>query len=255
MWGRRDRARRGYRTDPGLTVISALTTQRGEADVTPSAGGDSLLSLTGIVKRWGSLEVLSGADLELEAGTQSWIGGRNGVGKTTLLRIAAGLIAPDSGGVALDGTDPVRSRRSFQRQMGFLSAGNSGLYARLNVRENLVFGAAVSFIRGRDRAAIIDGTLERFGLGDLASRRVDRLSMGQRQRVRLALAFLHGPRVVLLDEPHTSLDDEALEVLYAAVQQHVEAGGAALLCSPSRAVLDIEVDNAWVLDAGRLVAA
>jgi ABC-type multidrug transport system ATPase subunit len=104
------------------------------------------------------------------------------------------------------------------------------------------------------RADAIRAALARFGLEDLADHRVDRLSMGQRQRVRLAGVFLHGPSVVLLDEPETSLDDEGLASLGAALGDHITAGGAALICSPSHEKLGLEIDSGYVLDSGRLVA-
>ena len=213
------------------------------------------LSLTGIVKRWGKLTVLDGASLQLGAGQQVWVGGRNGVGKTTLLRIASGLILPQAGEVRLHGLDPDRQRRAFQKHLGFLSAGNAGLYARLTVRANLEFWAGIAFVPRRERAAVIDAAITRFGLDELAKRRVDRLSMGQRQRARLAGTFLHRPSVVLLDEPETSLDDDGLASLRTALADHVETGGASLICSPSHEKLQFEVDRALVLEGGKLVPA
>jgi ABC-2 type transport system ATP-binding protein len=219
----------------------------------PSGTGAALLALEGVSKRWGELQVLECADLALPAGARVWLGGRNGAGKTTLLRIAAGLIAPDSGAVWLDGLSPERHRREFQRRLGFLSAGNSGLYARLSVHDNLRFGAGIALLDRRRRRPAIEAALARFELEELASRRVDRLSMGQRQRVRLALALLHAPSVLLLDEPQTSLDDEALGLLARTLDAHAEGGGATLICAPAREHLgSLPVDTAHVLEAGRL---
>jgi ABC-2 type transport system ATP-binding protein len=213
------------------------------------------LALHAIVKRWPEVDVLDGVDLEVPRGTRVWIGGRNGVGKTTLLRIVAGLIRPDSGEIALHGLDPERQRRAYQRKLGFLSAGNGGLYARLTVRDNLIFSAAVSFVPRRVRRGVIDAALQRFEIADLQSRRVDRLSMGQRQRIRLAITFLHRPALVLLDEPHTSLDDDGLSRLGRVLHDHAASGGSALICAPSREHLAIDIDAAYVVDAGQLVSA
>jgi len=211
------------------------------------------LDLAGLSKSWGNLRVLVGVELRLEAGQRAWVGGRNGVGKTTLLRIAAGLILPDSGEISLHGLDAERDRRAFQARLGFLTAGNTGLYARLTVRDNIGFQAAISFVPRSRRAQAVEEALVRFGLTELADRRVDRLSMGQRQRARLAMAFVHSPPVMLLDEPETSLDDEGLELLDGALQEMVASGGAALVCSPSRAKLELGVDTGYMLDAGKLV--
>src|SRR3954468_15553712 len=93
--------------------------------------GSPALALDGISKSWGSLKVLDDVDLEIAPGERAWIGGRNGGGKTTLLRVAAGRIAPDTGSVWLGSFNPEYQRREFHKRIGFLTAGNSGLYARL----------------------------------------------------------------------------------------------------------------------------
>jgi ABC-2 type transport system ATP-binding protein len=224
-------------------------------DTYPASASRPALQLTGVSKRWGASVILDGVDLAVPPGTRAWIGGRNGAGKTTLLRIAAGLIAADSGKVALHGLDPVRDRRDFQSKLGFLSAGNTGLYARLTAWDNLDFWAGIAFVPRRERRAVIESTVERFSLHDLAGRRVDRLSMGQRQRVRLAMTFLHSPAVVMLDEPQTSLDDDALALLGGALDDHARGGGTALLCAPTREKLELVVDSAYVVEDGRLVPA
>src|SRR5436190_7192108 len=98
----------------------------------PAHEGDGeLLALRGITKAWAGRTVLDDLDLRLEAGTVSWLAGANGAGKTTLLRIAAGMIDPDEGTVELCGLGPRRHRRRFRRRLGFLSAGDRGVYGRL----------------------------------------------------------------------------------------------------------------------------
>lgn len=96
------------------------------------------LALRGIERSWDSRPVLKGADLTAASGTVVWLGGPNGAGKTTLLRVAAGILLPHRGSVSLGGLDPQRHRRAYYRQLGFLSAGDRGLYARLTVAQNLL---------------------------------------------------------------------------------------------------------------------
>src|SRR5579859_5256472 len=160
------------------------------------------LTVDGVHHRWGATPVLRGATLEVAPATVAWLGGPNGAGKTTLLRIAGGLLTPAQGQVRILGLDPERHRRDCHRRLGYLSAGDRGLHARLSVVDHLELWASLAFVpRGR-RRELIEGTVTRFELGELRARRVDRLSMGQRQRVRLAMTFLHEPDLVLLDEPH-----------------------------------------------------
>jgi ABC-2 type transport system ATP-binding protein len=192
-----------------------------------------MLALRDISRRWGRRPVLTGVSLSLDPGTIGWLGGPNGAGKTTLLRIAAGLLVPDAGSIVLNGLDPERDRRAYRRHVGFLSAGDRGLYARLTAVQNLEFWAGVALVPARERAGAIEAAVDRFELGELARRRVDRMSMGQRQRVRLAMTFLHCPTVALLDEPHTSLDDRGRGLLEAALAELSKRGGASLWCSPT----------------------
>jgi ABC-2 type transport system ATP-binding protein len=220
-------------------------------------GEDASLTLRAVSKRWRKdlPLVLDGLELVLGPGTKTWIGGRNGVGKTTMLRIAAGLIDPDGGHVDVWGLTPRGSRARYQQLVSFLPAGDRGLYARLTVRRQLEFCARIALLpRSRFRRAVED-SIERFDLQDLAERRVDRMSMGQRQRLRIAMTFLPQPEVVLLDEPLTSLDGEGAVLLQQAIESLVQRDGAVLWCSPSGEHLDMTFDAHWALERGRLVAA
>jgi ABC-2 type transport system ATP-binding protein len=198
--------------------------------------------------------VLTGASLALEPATVTWLGGPNGAGKTTLLRVASGLIRPHAGAVSLCGLDPERDRRDFQRHLGYLAAGDRGLYARLTVTANLEFWAGLALVPRRQRRETVERASRRFDLADLLDRRVDRLSMGQRQRVRLAMTFLHDPTVVLLDEPHTSLDDAALALVRHALDELTDRGGAALWCSPAAELLPLRADARLLLRDGVVTA-
>ena len=218
--------------------------------------GSPLLRMEGIVKRWPKMAapVLEGVDLDVEAGTAVAVSGRNGAGKTTLLRIAASLIVPDAGTVRVASLDPERDRTEYQRRIGFVAAGNSGLYARLKVEHHLAYWSRLALLPRATRQAAIDATIEEFELRELCGQRVDRLSMGQRQRLRVSLAFLHRPELVLLDEPRTSLDEEAAELLRAAIARVTGRGGAAVVCSPSGEPDWLDFDRRYVVVDGRLDA-
>jgi ABC-2 type transport system ATP-binding protein len=211
-----------------------------------------VLSLEGVEKRWRGLRapVLDGVALELGAGTLAFVGGQNGSGKTTLLRIAAGLFAPDRGRVVVCGMDPVRQRREYQARVGFVPAGTSGLYARLTVAAHLRLWARLALMDGAVAREAAGAATARFGLADLLDRRVDRLSMGQRQRLRLALAFLHDPDLVLLDEPLGSLDEPGARLLQEALDEHAARGGAVLWCAPEPS--GASFDRLYWLEGGRL---
>lgn len=218
----------------------------------------SVLALRTVSKRWSghSRPVLDAVDLKLGAGTATWLGGRNGIGKTTLLRIAAGLIHPDDGTVTLfDQLDPVIDRDEYQRRLGFVSAGYGGLYARLSTRQHLDYWARLALLSPAQRAAAAERAVARFGLGELIDRRVDRLSMGQRQRLRMAGRLLHEPDVVLLDEPRNSLDAEGVAMLKAVLEEVVSRGGAVLWCDPGTESRELAFDGQYILEDGCLLPA
>jgi heme ABC exporter ATP-binding subunit CcmA len=216
------------------------------------------LSLHGITKRWPGADraVLDDVGFVLEPGMALHLTGANGAGKTTLLRIAAGLIRPEAGRIRLGSLDVEEDRTAFQRHVGFLSATSAGLYARLTARDHLRLWSRLALMTRADREVACERVLKALGLQSLADRRVDRLSMGQRQRVRLAGAFLHDPAVVMLDEPTTSLDEEGTALLALEMERGRRAGGAGLWCAPSGGVVpSIEFDQHLVLNEGRLLSA
>ena len=197
-----------------------------------------------VSKSWngGRDRILDSIEFALEPGQLVSLVGANGAGKTTLLRIVAGLISPDTGTVAVDGLSSRSERREYHRRVGFLTAGQSGLYARFSVRDHSSTGRASRSYRGANDDSV-ERTLRRFGLETMSAQRADRLSMGQRQRLRLAMTFLHDPSLVLLDEPHTSLDPDGLELLTGAVSGFVANGGTGIWCAPAAAEVQIRVDT------------
>jgi ABC-2 type transport system ATP-binding protein len=231
--------------------LSTVDAQHDEA-----AGGNApALWLDGIVKGWNRQPVLTGVDVQIAPRTTVAIVGANGAGKTTLLRIAAGLILPEQGRVRAGGLDPERERTEYQRRIGFLPAGNTGLYARLKVEYHFELWVRLALMPKRLHAPAIDRVVEMFGLTALRGRRVDRLSMGQRQRLRIALAFLHEPSLVLLDEPATSLDEDGIASLRGALDGLKARGGTGIVCLPSGWEDVLPVDRHFVLDKGRLEPA
>ncbi len=214
----------------------------------------ALLELTHLHHRWkgGKPPVLVDVSLALHPGQVTWIGGRNGVGKTTLLRLAAGILLPQCGAVQMGEITPSSPHGRYQRQIGFLSAGDRGLHARLRVRQQLDYWARLAYVSRERRGELVGCALERFGLQGLAERRVDRMSMGQRQRIRLAMAFLHEPCVLLLDEPRNSLDDEGYELLAEQIELACSRGATVLWCSPRGEDRVLACDVAYALERGCL---
>jgi ABC-2 type transport system ATP-binding protein len=241
-------------TEPSPPGQNSLNLVPGAGEADPAAAP---LTLRGLTKRWREdlPLVLDDLDLTLAPGTSTWVGGRNGVGKTTMLRVAAGLIDPDSGRAEVWGVAAHENRARYQRLVSFLPAGDRGLYARLSVRRQLEFWARICLVPRQSFRSMVDEAIDTFDLRELAERRVDRLSMGQRQRLRIAMTFLPRPEVVLLDEPLTSLDTESGILLEAAVTEVLARDGAILWCSPSGEHLEMHFDACWNIAQGRLIPA
>jgi ABC-2 type transport system ATP-binding protein len=244
-----------------MSTASEAPTAPGKALASPAPSepltpvpGSSGLELERLYHRWKGPKppVLDDVSLTLRGGEVTWIGGRNGVGKTTLLRLAAGILLPQRGSVRMGELTPSSRGGRYQRQIGFLSAGDRSLNARMSVRQQLDYWARLAYVPRERRAGLVDDSLRRFGLEELAGRRVDRMSMGQRQRIRLSMAFLHEPRVLLLDEPRNSLDDDGYRLLGEQIEWVTGRGAAVLWCSPRGEDRVLACDAGYTLEEGRL---
>jgi heme exporter protein A len=168
------------------------------------------IEVDGLRKTFGRREVLRGLSFGLERGGFLVMFGPNGAGKTTTLRVLATLLTPTDGSITVAGHDVHEDPMPVRRAIGFISH-NPMLYPDLTAQENLRFYADMYGIE--DREARITELLERL---ELSARRHDVVrtySKGMRQRLAIARAILHRPRVLLLDEPHSGLDPRAVDIL------------------------------------------
>jgi ABC-type multidrug transport system ATPase subunit len=145
-----------------------------------------------------------------------------------------------------------RDRSAYQRRVAFLSAGNTGLYARLTVRMQIDTWARIAFVGRERRPDEVERVIREFNLEEIAEARSDRISMGQRQRLRLAMTFVGGPGLVLLDEPATSLDAEGYALMVSAIHATAARGGAMLWVSPSGDEPRMDFTERHLLEDGRL---
>jgi len=162
-----------------------------------------VIAIENLVHRYGDVDVLHGIDLTVGAGEIFGFLGHNGAGKTTTIHVLTTLIVPASGSARVCGFDVVEERLGVQRNIGYLPE-NVRLYDSLTAAENLRFFAQLSGVENIPQA--IDETLGILECRELADRRLGTFSKGMRQRIGIAQAILHRPRVLFLDEPTSGLD-------------------------------------------------
>ena len=209
------------------------------------------LTVAGVSRHYGRQRALSRVSLDVRAGEIIGLLGPNGAGKSTLLGVLATLIAPSRGRV-LYGDLPARALgAALRRRLGYLSH-ELQLYPELTAGENLEFFARLyGDTRPADRVA---AALAQARLADRGEDRVGTFSRGMRQRLALERALLHEPRLVLLDEPFTGLDERSVGDFVARLRGLRAAGRMVLLATHDLDVVDGLLDRAVVLRAGRTVS-
>ncbi|MFA6108382.1 MAG: heme ABC exporter ATP-binding protein CcmA [Candidatus Latescibacterota bacterium] len=206
------------------------------------------ISLDRVSKRYAGTAALAEVDLRLPAGTFLLLLGPNGAGKSTLLRLLAGLARPTGGRVLVCGEDPHASADA-RRAIGLLSH-QTLLYDDLTPLENLRFFARLYGLA--DGEARIAAALAAAGLGPRERQRVRTFSRGMKQRLALARANLHGPTVLLLDEPFTGLDAAGIEGLCAQLQDWRRQGRTGVLVTHQLEPAVALADDLLVLHRGRV---
>lgn len=204
-----------------------------------------------LVKLFGPTPALAGVSLRFDAGTITVVEGPNGSGKTTLLAILALLTRPTQGQLRFGAHEP-RRRPALRGQIGFL--GHAAMvYPDLSGEENLALCAALYGVAWG--GAELARTRERFGLGPWLARPTRTYSRGQLQRVALARALMHAPRLLLLDEPSTGLDEASADRLVRAVKDERARGAIVVAVTHDTAFAEALADRRVRLDAGRVAGA
>jgi ABC-2 type transport system ATP-binding protein len=199
---------------------------------------------------------LAGVSFAVAQGEAVAILGRNGAGKSTLLRILATLIVPTRGRAMLGRFDTEREAARARGQLGYHTGGDEGFYSRLSGRENLSFFAAMNNLRGPDARERIASVATRMGLAGDLDRQVRTYSTGMTHRLGLARALLHGPAVLLLDEPTRSLDPLAAADFRRLLKDEIVRRRGATLLFASHALGEVEeiADRVVLLDRGKMIA-
>jgi ABC-2 type transport system ATP-binding protein len=214
---------------------------------------DAVISVEGLVKRYGSLVALDGVDLQVTRGTVFGLLGPNGAGKTTAVRILTTIIRPDGGRASVLGYDVVREAAAVRYRIG-LAGQNAAVDGNLTGRENLRLIGRLTQLPRQRIAARADELLERFELSPARDRLVRTYSGGMRRRLDLAAALVHYPEVLFLDEPTTGLDPQGRLELWEIIRELAAGGATILLTTQYLEEADRLANRVAVVDRGRVIA-
>ncbi len=212
----------------------------------------SALEISGLVKRFDRTAV-DGLDLNVRSGEFYALLGPNGAGKTTTLRMIAGLLRPDAGSIRVAGIDALADPVAAKQIVAWIS-DEPMIYDKLTPREYLEFVAGLWGIGPAVAQARAEELLSWLDLAPHAQERCEGFSKGMRQKVALAGALVHDPRVIILDEPLTGLDAGSARQVKSVLRERVNAGGAIIMTTHILEVAERMADRIGVIAHGKLIA-
>ena len=210
------------------------------------------LDITGLVKRF-DRPAVDGLDLRVNAGEFYTLLGPNGAGKTTTLRMVTGLLRPDAGAISVFGLDALADPVAAKRIMAWLS-DEPMIYDKLTPFEYLEFVAGLWGVDAALAEARARELIDWLGLAPHAHERCEGFSKGMRQKVALAGALVHDPRLIILDEPLTGLDAGAARQVKTVLRERVSAGSTVIMTTHILEVAERMADRIGVIAGGRLIA-
>lgn len=211
-----------------------------------------MLEIRKLQKRYGNFQALDGLDLTIPKGEIFGFVGPNGAGKTTTLKITAGLLSPDSGSVMIDGVDALADNRGLKEKIGYVP-DFFGVYDNLKVSEYMEFFASCYGLEGREARMRCCALLEQVKLEDRADFFVDGLSRGMKQRLCLARALLHDPKLLILDEPASGMDPRTRMEFSAMLKELREQGKTLLVSSHVLSELSGLCTSIGIIEQGHMV--
>ena len=215
-------------------------------------GSSPALQVRGLVKRF-DRPVVNHLDLSVRAGEFYALLGPNGAGKTTTLRMVSGLLKPDGGSIQVFGIDALADPIAARRIMAWVS-DEPMIYEKLTPMEYLSFVSGLWAVEARLAETRARGLLAQLGLASHAGERCERLSKGMRQKVALAGALVHDPKLIILDEPLTGLDAASSRVVKDVLRERIQAGCSVIMTTHILDVAERMADRIGVISNGVMIA-
>ena len=209
-----------------------------------------MLEIRGVSKRFGAVRALDDVTFAVQPGEVFGFVGSNGAGKTTTMRIVLGVLSADGGEVRWKGA---AVDADLRRRIGYMPE-ERGLYPKMKVGEQLTYLARLHGLGPADATAAVRRWTEVLGVGHRLGDEVQKLSLGNQQRVQLAAALVHDPEVLVLDEPFSGLDPSAVEVMSGVLREKADAGVPVIFSSHQLELVERLCDRIGIIAAGRMVA-
>ena len=212
-----------------------------------------MIEVKNLHKAFGRVVAVDDVSFQAADGRITGLLGPNGAGKTTTLRMLYGLIKPDRGQALVDGHDVATATAAAQRAMGALPDAR-GLYPRLSAREHLEYFGRLHGLDGKALAERVADIVKLLDMGDIAERRTQGFSQGERMKVAIGRALVHGPRNLLLDEPTNGLDVMSTRAMRGLIRRLRDEGSCVLFSSHIMQEVSALCDHIVVVAHGRVVA-
>ncbi len=213
-----------------------------------------MLSIENLNKTYGQYKAVSDLNLEINEGELFGFVGPNGAGKTTTIRIVCGLLRANSGKIIIDGVDCSKNRELIKPLIGYVP-DFFGVYDNLKVKEYMEFYGSMYGMTSRDMERITGDLLELVNLSDKQEAYVDTLSRGMKQRLCVARALIHNPKLLLLDEPNSGLDPRARVEMKELLMNLQSMGKTILISSHILAELSEMCSSIGIMDRGKLLVS
>lgn len=210
-----------------------------------------MIYVDSVKKSFGELKAVDGLSFEIGRGEAFGLLGPNGAGKTTTISMLVGLLTPDEGSVRVDGEDPTQPR--CREQIGVAPQALS-LYEELSGRENLEFFGSLFGLSGKLLNDRVDWALEFAGLQDRAKDRISKYSGGMKRRINIAVALIHDPEVLLLDEPTVGVDPQSRNHIFESIEQLKADGLTIIYTTHYMEEAQRLCDRVAIVDHGKLMA-
>ena len=214
---------------------------------------DAIITVNNLSKRYDNFTAVNGVSFEIKRGEIFGLLGPNGAGKSTIISILCCLLEPSSGRVTIDGLDLQKDDTAIKRIIGVVPQEIS-LYHTLTARENLEFYAKIYGLSGKALKSRIEELLDMVGLTERADERVEGYSGGMKRRINIAVALLHSPKILFMDEPSTGVDPQSRKRIYDTIWDLNRQGMTVLLTTHQMEDAEKLCHRIAIVDEGKLIA-